>query len=499
METSRQVLLGPYLLSRSLRSSPRSRSSPPSRASHPSPPPSPARMSYDITVPTPVQCETTQITWTGNASDTKTIAVWVQGTRYFAERPVANLTAALGTWEWMCDFPAGAWIAFELYQNPSAAIYATTPFLQVQPGTTDACLRKNEGQLATASMAALASSLSSASPQLFTYAKTTTSSALSSSTSSPPTSTSDLPAPSSSATNSGSSLNAGAVAGGIVGGLAFVLALGAVLFFLCRRRRRASSAGSGSSAVDGAEKSVPGGPSPASGEAAAATAAAAAAAAGAVGGGAGAKKGFFRSVSASPIDAWRSRVQGGRPPSAWTRRSRAFSFGTSAGGGVGGEMRSASVSSPPAQPSTVVPFAQRQAGPREGVPEIVAEADEGEGRRGSHSAYPAGSSSSLPRAAGPTRYSGLPDPSSTPAPTTSPLYPPYPSPPAASADAEMVELLNDGSTRVEGVASPVGRPPTRLTTPGGMTSHPSEGGSEFGGFVEGGRGSGGSYGTYARA
>lgn len=53
--------------------------------------------------------------------------------------------------------------------NGNGSIY-DVGYDTVQPGSTDACLRQNPGQLAPASMAALASSLSSASPQLFTYA-----------------------------------------------------------------------------------------------------------------------------------------------------------------------------------------------------------------------------------------------------------------------------------------------------------------------------------------
>lgn len=66
------------------------------------------------------------------------------------------------------DFPAGARIAFQIYKLPTGQPYGTTPFFTVQPGTSDTCLRQNPGQLATASMAALASRLSSASPHLFT-------------------------------------------------------------------------------------------------------------------------------------------------------------------------------------------------------------------------------------------------------------------------------------------------------------------------------------------
>lgn len=69
----------------------------------------------------------------------------------------------------MCDVPAGAWIAFETFDLANATNWAASQFYQVQPGTTDECLRTNEGQKAVESMAALASSLSSASPQLFTY------------------------------------------------------------------------------------------------------------------------------------------------------------------------------------------------------------------------------------------------------------------------------------------------------------------------------------------
>lgn len=66
------------------------------------------------------------------------------------------------------DVPAGASVAFEIYALPGGKPYGTTRFLDVQPGTTDACLRQNPSQLRPSSMAALASSLSSASPELFT-------------------------------------------------------------------------------------------------------------------------------------------------------------------------------------------------------------------------------------------------------------------------------------------------------------------------------------------
>lgn len=88
---------------------------------------------------------------------------------YFAEIIRENLTDTLGTVEWLCDVPAGAWIAFEILDLGNTSAWSASSFYQVQPGTTDACLRRNEGQKAVESMAALASSLSSASPQLFTY------------------------------------------------------------------------------------------------------------------------------------------------------------------------------------------------------------------------------------------------------------------------------------------------------------------------------------------
>lgn len=158
-------------------------------------------MSYEIQASLPTQCAKLTLAWSGPAGG-KRIEAWVEGDNYFAERIAANVTGTLGTVDWVCgecealanlldsggvergrrgggltrrflgffppDFPAGAKIAYEIYRLPTGQPYGTTPFFTVQPGTTDACLRQNPGQLATASMAALASSLSSASPQLFT-------------------------------------------------------------------------------------------------------------------------------------------------------------------------------------------------------------------------------------------------------------------------------------------------------------------------------------------
>lgn len=72
-------------------------------------------------------------------------------------------------------------MVMEVYTMSATRLYSPVSFALVshpsrhrltslRAGSTDACLRQNPGQLATASMAALASSLSSASPQLFTYA-----------------------------------------------------------------------------------------------------------------------------------------------------------------------------------------------------------------------------------------------------------------------------------------------------------------------------------------
>ncbi|GAA6053657.1 hypothetical protein JCM3770_001683 [Rhodotorula araucariae] len=261
-------------------------------------------MSYGLKLATPTQCVSQTVTWSGPPVQ-KALGMWVQDTNYFAEIVRSNLTDSLGTVEWVCDVPAGAWIAFELYSMPDGSDWTATRFYQVQPGVTDACLRTNEGQKAVASMAALASTLSSVSPQLFTYPATTTSTTPSPTTIAPPDTIAPEPKPS----PSSSPINAGALAGGIAGGVSGVLVLALLVFLLFRRRARRSA--------------IP--PSNSDGG------------------------GFFRAVPTNPVDAWRARVQSGTPPS---RLSRAPSSATLAG--LVGR------TSPP-PPVT---------GPRAGVPEV---------------------------------------------------------------------------------------------------------------------------------
>jgi hypothetical protein len=52
---------------------------------------------------------------------------------------------------------------------PNAASHYTTGFYQVQQGTTGDCIGQNRGQLASDKMSSIYNSLTSASPQLFTY------------------------------------------------------------------------------------------------------------------------------------------------------------------------------------------------------------------------------------------------------------------------------------------------------------------------------------------
>ncbi|GAA5973342.1 hypothetical protein JCM11641_003083 [Rhodosporidiobolus odoratus] len=440
-------------------------------------------MSYNIKLDTPVQCETQSITWAGDPNVTKGLALWVQNTNYFAERIANNLTGALGTLQWECDVPAGAFIAFEVYNLPNATSYASTPFFQVQPGSTDACLRQNEGQLAETSMSSLAASLSSASPQLFTYPATTTNSPSSTSAPSTTSSISSQPPPASSTAASSSSggANAGAIAGGVVGGVALLAFLGGLIWFF--RRRSKNSRGGSSPSIN--EKGAHG--SPNAGEETAATA-----------GGAG---GFFRSRSSNPVDTWRNRVENNRPPSAWTRRSRGFSFGTSAP--APGDSASAGPLSPPfnAQPpqlagaanpfgtpsahSAAPPSSLPSQGPRVGVPEV------GEG--GDYRPYAQstnGPSAPYSSVTSRSQFGELADPSSFErsvgrgggggAPSSAYASPPMPTSTSAG-------LLAEGS---QGVGSSQGmmRPPTRLTTPGGLTSY---GGDDVGGGET-------SYASYAR-
>ncbi|GAA5829075.1 hypothetical protein JCM11251_004116 [Rhodosporidiobolus azoricus] len=444
---------------------------------------------YNLVLQTPVQCETQTLTWSGEAGVTKSLYAWVGPNNYFSERIRSNLTAAIGTVEWTCDFPAGASVAFEI-MNHNASSFASTPFFQVQPGTTDACLFKNPGQLAPERMKALASSLSSASPQLFTgYSTTSSPSATSSSASATATfNISSAPAaPSSSSAQSSDGISVGALAGGIVGGLAAVLGVAAVIFFCLRRRGKDGRFGSSSASTSQRL------PSHDVEE----------------GGGSGGGGGFFRSMSVNPVDAWRRRVVSGRPASAFTRRSRAFSFGTNAPPPLGDSMSTSSPLSPSSLPPPVLAtiaaaspkaqqaqaslstpasrenYSQRQQGPRAGVPEVVDEGDQPFGAYGSSSHGLRGRGAPFSS----SQSGELDDPSSferggtggggrggAAAPMTAPIT--YPQPPALGS-LEGQELLGDGVT-VSGVGGEGGmgvvRPPTRLTTPGGLTSYGGEGG-----------------------
>ncbi|GAA6062585.1 hypothetical protein JCM10212_004180 [Sporobolomyces blumeae] len=243
---------------------------------------------YRLEAETLVQCDKAAITWSGGQGDRKVLKAYVKGANYFFETLTSEpLTGSLGT---------------------DDLVWTATPAQLVQPGTTDACLRQNEGQEAPKHMESLAASLSTASPQLFTGYTSTASSASSTLTSSPElTST----APTSSATTSSdrsaspSSLNVAALVGGIAGGIGASLVLALVLY-LCYRRRRTRSNSTGSGTEAGKTHDGPGR------EAEKMSA----------GGGAG----------VGMIETWRNRVMpGSRPPSAWsrrttTRRSRAFSF-----------------------------------------------------------------------------------------------------------------------------------------------------------------------------
>ncbi|GAA5876820.1 hypothetical protein JCM1840_002054 [Sporobolomyces johnsonii] len=388
---------------------------------------------YAIQAGTPIQCETMTLTWSG-ASGAKVIEAFVQGDNYFFENttPGGSLTGTLGSVEWLCDVPAGASIAFELYNvvtNQSDFKYAVTGFQLVQPGTTDNCLRENTGQQATASMAALASSLSSASPQLFTGYTTTAASSTSSSFTSATTTTSDplatvLPTPSSS---SSGGLNAGAVAGGIVGGFAIALGLAAIIIFVCRRRSR--NGPSTNAALEKCQPTTSNSSPPSQ---------------------ASAPMGFFRAVSTNPVEAWRNRISRGRPPSASTRRSRVYSQTTN--GGAAAE----AATGPNSPAGAPTPFFSPSIGPRKGVPEVGEDEDysgfgQGQGVVGM------GLSGSLNSSAS---YAGLADPRgfvqhlpySHPRPAPRNVYPP------TSAAVESLEAQADLG---------IIRPPTRLTTPGG--------------------------------
>ncbi|KAK4052059.1 hypothetical protein OIV83_002353 [Microbotryomycetes sp. JL201] len=127
-----------------------------------------------LSVLTLTQCKNATITWASSrvADEDKMIQVFVKGSKSFAERITGpSLSGDLGSFIWTCDFPAGSWIALQ-FNNRNGSLYNTQGFYEVQPGETDSCLRTNPGQLAEASMASVAASLSSASPQLFTYAST---------------------------------------------------------------------------------------------------------------------------------------------------------------------------------------------------------------------------------------------------------------------------------------------------------------------------------------
>ncbi|GAA5852707.1 hypothetical protein JCM9279_004962 [Rhodotorula babjevae] len=380
-------------------------------------------MSLGIKLSTPTQCATQTITWSGPPVR-KGVAMWVQGTNYFAEVLSDRLTDTLGTLEWVCDVPAGAWIAFETFDLGNATNWAASQFYQVQPGTTDECLRTNEGQKAVESMAALASSLSSASPQLFTYPPTTTRTLIPATTK-PLSSSSTSLSPTDSASSS-SSLDVGALAGGIAGGVLGILALAAMLFLLFRRRARRRRHRENGSSVADTEK-APGVPP------------------------ARAPAGFFRtmSMSGNPVDAWRNRVQTGAPPSA---RTRALSGATTVGGALSPFKRSAGAAGAPAQQQSQ----QHSLGPRVGVPEV--------GEAGDHEAHRRGG------AAG--QLGG------------------YGALPLASASATRLLEAHEGG----GPEAFMARPPTRLTTPGGLTEFGGGAAEAVRGRDEGGQG----YASYAR-
>ncbi|BGO88957.1 hypothetical protein NBRC10512v2_000903 [Rhodotorula toruloides] len=301
---------------------------------------------YLVKLATPTQCATQTISWSGGAG-AKALSIFVQGQGWFAEQLSNNLTDTLGSINWTCDIPAGAFIAFELYSMPDAKNHFTTGFFQVQQGTTGDCIGKNGGQLAADKMSTIYNSLTSANPQLFTYPATSSSATPTSSSSSPTTaapSSSSSAAPSATAA-SGKSTSTGALVGGIVGGVAGLCALFALLLFFFLRRRRGSSY-DGQSTVPPSEKTSP-----------------------APVGGAGG------------VATWRNRVQDGRPPSAWTRRSRLFSIGTTQNGGPLSEY---APTVPAAFPSTASPPHQvptPSQGPREGVPEVGESSDYSSSRR----------------------------------------------------------------------------------------------------------------------
>ncbi|GAA5949300.1 hypothetical protein JCM21900_005597 [Sporobolomyces salmonicolor] len=298
---------------------------------------------YASQVDAPIQCETMTLTWTG-ATGAKVIKAFVQGDNYFFESttPRESLMGTLGSVNWLCDAPAGASIALELYNvvtNRSDFKYAVTGFQLVQPGTADNCLRQNMGQEAPPLMAPLASSLSSASPQLFTGGVSYTGI---SSTSYSTTSSDSLATviPISSSSSSGG-LNAGAVAGGIVGGFAIVFGLAAIIIFVCRHRKRNSL--STNSALERGRPTTSDSSPPSQ---------------------SGAPMGFFRAPPTSSVETWLNRISRGRPRSAWTRRNRVCSETTNSGAAGGAATGPIS----PEGPST--PVFSPSMGPRKGVPDV---------------------------------------------------------------------------------------------------------------------------------
>ncbi|ORY58352.1 hypothetical protein BCR35DRAFT_309479 [Leucosporidium creatinivorum] len=370
--------------------------------------------------------------------------------RYFSETiKNVDLTGTLGSFTWSCDFPAGAALGIEIH-NGNGSIY-DVGYQHVQPGSTDACLWQNLGQLATASMAALASSLSSASPELFTYTSTSTStsststSTLSSTiTSSPTSSTTSPSATLLPASPISSGTNLGLVIGCTIGGVA-LLAAGALLLYFALRRRRPGATSDGSQ-----EKGPTTGGAPSAAEA------------GGAGGILGALSSRRRSASFSnPIQAWRGRITAGRPPSGYSAASPvdvdAPRFGSL---GMGMSATGGSLS----------------AGPRVGVPEVYDGGDHaGVGGVGAYGGVGAGfGAASAQRGVGSTSsgaYDPLPSPSEFVLPNAlryPPTLPPHgylhPVPEAEAYEPPFASLDQ--------------RPPTRLTTPGGGSSWNGGGSAE---------------------
>ncbi|GAA5990713.1 hypothetical protein JCM10908_003200 [Rhodotorula pacifica] len=416
-----------------------------------------AAMSYELQASLPTQCAKLTLAWSGPAGG-KRIETWVEGDSFFAEQIAANVSGTLGTVDWVCDIPAGARIAFEIYKLPGGQPYGTTPFYTVQPGTTDACLRQNPGQLAINSMAALASSLSSASPQLFTGYSTSPTS-----TTSTPTSTSSAAATSASSSpeDQGSSVSTSALVGGIVGGVAGLVLAALALWWLRRRSRRSRASDLGGATSYGAsttafehEKDL------------------------------GPPLQQPITPSAGPVNAWLGRVQpGARPPSVWTRKSGTISFRNAINGlaarspiGGGGAFTSTSGSQQQQQ-------APRSQGPRADLPEVGEAGDFGAFSGG----YGGGST-------GWQQHSSAP---SAPTPHYAPVAP-YP-PSSSDAVLPLPSTLqprnnsNNGSVGSPGFSSQAApvpplvqtpshdaapqRPPTRLTTPGGFSMHGGGGGT----------------------